>query len=60
MAMISCPTCTTYKNRYRRGVVECNHCYGRGCSKCNNTGTAQYQNGQGRGEIDSRDAENRP
>jgi hypothetical protein len=47
-----CPTCYTYKNQWRKGIIPCPHCRS-GCSKCNNSGLIRCPNCNGSGQVDS-------
>jgi DnaJ-class molecular chaperone len=54
MAMIDCPTCHTYENKYRRGIIPCPKCATRSvqCGECKNR-LITCPNCNGTGKIDS-------
>lgn len=52
MSWFDCPTCYTSKNDFRRGVIKCAQCYGKGCNKCDNTGLIKCQNCKGVGKVE--------
>jgi DnaJ-class molecular chaperone len=64
MAKQNCPTCYSYDNGYKKGVLKCPNCHGEGsradilgsrttCSQCDGAGYKRCPNCQGSGEIDA-------
>jgi len=63
MAKKSCPTCNTYNNNYKKGVLKCSNCGGAGyrsdvfgsrtnCTQCNGAGWKRCPNCNGSGEVE--------
>lgn len=62
MGKIKCPSCGNYDDQFKKGLIKCKNCDGKGvkygwsssnaCNECNGSGFKKCPNCNGRGEID--------